>query len=99
MLMTLRTSITTAQIGPDDKSLLREFLFHALFIPDGEQPLDRNVLELLIRHQIRGLSLSVDKRNPAARFYLRAGYKVIREAETALVMIRHLPETCRFDID
>jgi ribosomal protein S18 acetylase RimI-like enzyme len=157
----------TAQIGPVDESILRDFLFHAIFVPDGEQPLDRNVLELpeiskymdnwgrdgdfglkllhknraigaiwcrlfpaeepgygfvredipeltmailpeyrnrglglrlyrdfeelLIRQQIRGLSLSVDKRNPATRFYLKAGLKVFREEETAFVMIRHLP--------
>ncbi len=156
-------SMTTARIGPDDESLLRDFLFHAIFIPDGEQPLDRNVLdlpeiskyvmhwgrdgdvglkllhegraigaiwcrlypavdpgfgfvredipelatavlpeyrsrglglmlyrefeELLILQQLRGLSLSVDKRNPAARFYRRVGFKVIREDETAFTMM------------
>jgi len=166
-------SMITAQIGPDDESILRDFLFHAIFVPDGEKPLDRNVLELpeiskymknwgrygdlglkllhenravgaiwcrllpvvdpgygfvredipeltmailpeyrnrglglrlyrdfgelLIRHHIRGLSLSVDKRNPATRFYLRAGFNVIREEETAFVMIRHLSETYRTD--
>jgi hypothetical protein len=51
----------------------------------------RDFEELLIRQQIRGLSLSVDKRNPATRFYLKAGLKVFREEETAFVMIRHLP--------
>jgi hypothetical protein len=39
-------SMITAQIGPVDESILRDFLFHAIFVPDGEQPLDRNVLEL-----------------------------------------------------
>ena len=162
-------STTTAHIGPGDESTLREFLYHAIFVPDGEKPLERNVLELpeisrymndwgrdgdfglkvlqnsqaigaiwcrfftatkpgygyvsgeipeltmsilpeyrnrglgmrlyrdfeelLIRQQIRGLSLSVDKRNPATRFYLRAGFKVIREEKTALVMIRHISKT------
>jgi|GEM_PF-506524 len=82
-----------AQIGQGDESLLRDFLFHALYIPEGGQPLNRGFEERLIRHQIRGLTLSVDKRIPATRFYLRAGFKLIREEETAFVMIRHLPGT------
>lgn len=49
--------------------------------------------ELLIRHQTHSLSLSVDKRNPATRFYLRAGFQIIREEKTALVMIKHISKT------
>ncbi len=39
-------NISFRSIKPDDKEFLREMLYQALFVPPGQEPYDRSVLEL-----------------------------------------------------
>ncbi len=49
------------------------------------------LIGLAVRDGLPGLSLSVEKDNPARRLYERAGFETIRESDTALTMVRRLP--------
>jgi GNAT superfamily N-acetyltransferase len=49
------------------------------------------LIGVAVRDGLPGLSLSVEKDNPARRLYERAGFEKIRESDTALTMVRRLP--------
>ena len=48
------------------------------------------LFELLRRRGYRQTSLAVQKRNAAARFYTRLGYKAIRENDEEFIMVKDL---------
>ena len=48
------------------------------------------LFELLHRRGYRQTSLAVQKQNAAARFYTRLGYKIIRENDEELIMVKDL---------
>lgn len=50
----------------------------------------RDFEELARELRFTSLSLSVDKANPACRFYLRQGYEIIKEEATAYTMVKSI---------
>ena len=49
-----------------------------------------HLFDLLRKGGFKQTSLAVQKTNPAARFYLRLGYEILRENEEEWIMVRQL---------
>ncbi|MDN5011321.1 N-acetyltransferase [Streptococcus sp. SN3] len=80
--------------------LLEEFLYQAIFIPSGLEPLPRSILkepelEMYIKDLLKAkgypsVSLSVSKDNPAVAFYQRLGFVTVEEREDDYLMLCRL---------
>ena len=55
----------------------------------GTQLMQR-LIDKLIDHGFRRVSLSVDRRNPALRLYERFGFELVREKGNAYTMLKTL---------
>ena len=69
-------------ISPDELPLLDDFLYEAIFIPDGVPAPPRSIIE----QEDLQVSLSVQKANYAFRMYRKAGFETLKETEEEFLM-------------
>jgi len=89
------------EITPKDYPKFETFLYHAIFVPQGEIPPSRDLiyepeLYVYIDHfgdkpgDYRLTSLSVQKANPAVNFYKQLGYAIVNETAEEFLMVKEI---------
>ena len=80
------------KIKKNEYDLLRDFLYEAIFIPEGVKPPDRDIIEqselkLLKERGYKKASLAVQKANYAVKMYEKCGFKIIDENSEEFIMV------------
>ena len=79
---------TIREIQKQEYPLLDNFLYEAIFIPEGIEPPLKSIIsspELQIY-----VSLSVQKANYATKMYLKIGFEIVKENEEEYIMVYYL---------